>query len=173
MLTKRRARAERLVAMMDAWWQGRTLREIGASHGITRQRVHVILSRVNCRGGMRRAGADDGSSDSRRRLPSELVVVLRAMLADPLSRRLTTLQRAAIAWGAAGLASRDVGRRMGRSAQVVRELQNSGRWRMMRLAWKAGSARKLGPATNLDFAPLEIEALLGWPAPQDYRNMPH
>ena len=160
-LTNRDARVQRLVCMMDLRWRGRTLREIGEAHGISRQRVHVVLASVGCRRHVSRAGDREC-----RRLPrcasESRVAEARAILATPSSRRLSTLQRGAIAWEAAGLVVTDIAWRMNRSPRGVRDFLAGGRWRMERLMREAEhrSARKVlyDPLPEFDLS--DIEALL-------------
>ena len=160
-LTNRDARVARLLSMMDLRWRGQTLREIGEAHGISRQRVHVVLASVDCRRPVQRAEGCE-----RRRLPERVpgsrVAEARAILTHPLSRRLSTLQRGALAWEAAGLPVTDIARRMNRSPQGVRSFLVGGRWRMEQLVWKAehGSAPKVIPVPLPEFDLSDIGDLL-------------
>jgi hypothetical protein len=143
--------------MMDLWWNGASLRQIGLEHEISRQRVFVILSRVGCHGGMMRA-ADYGTFDSWRRAPAERVVEARAILANPRSCRLTVLQRGAIAWLATGLTTTDIARRMGRHPRGVGDFLNGGRWRIEQATH--GPSREVTPDPLPEYGMLDIEDLL-------------
>ena len=156
-LTDRTARVERLLHMMDLWWNGASLRQIGLEHEISRQRVFVILSRVGCRGGMMRA-TDYGTFDSWRRAPADRVVEARALLANPRSCRLTVLQRGAIAWLASGLTTTDIARRMNRCSRGVCDFLNGGHWKMEQATH--GPSREVPPDLLPEFDMLDIEDLL-------------
>jgi DNA-binding CsgD family transcriptional regulator len=142
------AALERLLAMMELWWQGKSLADIARGHGISRQRPGTILARDGCTRALWRI-ADNERSDSSRCGWRHGMERARAALLHPLAHRLTVRQRAALAWQAQGLALPDIARRMRATSQNVRCLQQAGYWRLERL-----SQRKM-PRDGIDIGPIE------------------
>lgn len=132
------AELERLLAFMRAWWSGRSLTAISDAYGLTRQRVHAILSRVGCTRRLWRL-ARRNAADSTREAAGEIAAEARSLLLAPASIHLTPRQRCALGWQAMALVSVDIARRMATSPQNVRRLLAVARWRMERLAAKAES----------------------------------
>ena len=121
--------AQRLLAMMQGWWTGLSLAALAKTHGITRGRASQILQSVGCRTGAR---CEQVTPDSRRSGPPERAADAMAMLGHWRFTRLTVRQRAAVAWTATGISSRDISKRMGISGQRVRMLMVSARARLLR-----------------------------------------
>lgn len=123
----------RQLALMVCWWEGWSLARMAREHGISRARVVAILQQVGCRAGQRPNRAQC-SPDSRRGIPAARVAQAHAMLLHPKAARLTVRQRAAIAWTAMGLSSRDIAKRMGVTGQRVRSMITSAQMRLHRHA---------------------------------------
>ena len=120
---------ERLLTLIQRWWEGRTLSAMAQAHNLSRQRVHAILARVGCtRRLWWRARRD--RPDSGRRASGGSVAEARIILTSRFSMCLTVRQRCAFAWQAAGLTSVDTAKRMAIRPQNVRRLLALGRWRM-------------------------------------------
>lgn len=126
------AALDRMLDMMQLWWEGRSMADIGRAYGISRQRVGSILAKVGCTAALRRM-ADHERPDSKRRGWRHGADRACVALLHPLARRLTIRQRAALAWQAQGLALPDIARRMRATSQNVRGLQVAGHWRLERL----------------------------------------
>lgn len=121
----------RQLALLECWWNGWSLQQMGDAQGITRARVAAILREVGCRAG-RCPDQAQRHPDSRRPVPAPRIARARALLAHPKVARLTVRQRAAIAWTALGLSSRDIAKRMGVTGQRVRCLLVSSEARLQR-----------------------------------------
>lgn len=127
------AALDRLLAIMARWWEGWGLTRIGREHGLSRQRIAVLLSQAGCTRALW-TRADHDRPDSRRRATADRVANARQALRHPLAGRLIIRQRAALAWQAQGLVLVDIARRMRTSPQNVLHLQVAGRWRLQRLS---------------------------------------
>jgi len=149
------AALDRLLAMMELWWEGRSMADIGRTYGISRQRVGTILARVGCTRALWRM-TEHERPDSKRRRSAYGMDRARKALLHPLAHRLTIRQRAALAWQAQGLALPDIARRMRATSQNVRCLQVAGYWRLERL-----SQRKL-PRDGIDIEPIDWADVTGW-----------
>ena len=145
---------------MAQWWKGETLHQIAEKHGISRQRVHVLLKSVGCVRKVRDL-EDAARMDSGRQARTDYVDRAWELFSHPLAHRLTSRQRGASAWRAQGLVLIDIARRMGCRAQVVHDLIVLGRWRLERMAsgeWRKRQSRSQAPTPEcLDF---DIEALI-------------
>lgn len=142
------AALDRLLAMMELWWQGQRLADIGRAYGISRQRVGTILARVGCTRALWRI-TDHERPDSNRRGWRHGAERARTALLHPLAHRLTIRQRAALAWQAQGLALPDIARRMRATSQNVRGLQVAAYWRLERLL------RRKMPCDSIDIGPID------------------
>jgi len=121
----------RQLALLECWWNALSLRQMADAHGITRARVAAILREFGCRAG-RCPDQAQRRPDSQRPVPAQRIARAQAMLAHPKVARLTVRQRAAIAWTALGLSSRDIAKRMGVTGQRVRCLLVSAEARLQR-----------------------------------------
>ncbi|MHB1158463.1 MAG: hypothetical protein ACYC26_16690 [Phycisphaerales bacterium] len=124
---------------MVCWWEGWSLTRMAREYGISRARVAAILAQVGCRAGQQpdrlfRGRGRGRCPDSRRGVPAARVTQARAMLMHPKAPRLTVRQRAAIAWTAMGLSSRDIAKRMGVTGQRVRSMLIAADMRLQRHA---------------------------------------
>ena len=160
-LTSRRERAERLLAIMQSWWDAERVITIAKGHNVTRQMIYRVLSSTCCDWRIRRckrARRDDGDVD---RLPESAVAEARSIVASPFFMRLTTRQRAVVAWRATGAGMWATARRMGSCPSVVRDTLISAMWKIDRLTWEAErpSARKAAPDPLPEIDTTDIEAL--------------
>ena len=125
---------DRLMSLMELWWRGRSLADIGRTYGISRQRVAAILGRVGCTRVLWRMTDHERPDSKRRGWRHGMAKAHAALLHHPLAHRLTVRQRAALAWQAQGLALPDIARRMRATSQNVRCLQVAAHWRLERLS---------------------------------------
>lgn len=151
---------ERLLAMMARWWDGWPMARIGREHGISRQRVGAVLATVGCSRALWRRADHDRPDSGRRALPQHCDRAREALL-HPLARRLTTRQRAALAWQAQGLALTDIARRMRTTPQNVRCFRVAARMRLDRLGSVPHRLAHPGRTGGDDIGELDWSAALG------------
>ena len=109
-----------LMALMRAWWSGTSVAAMAQMHGLSARRVRAILRSVGC---CAQSGRGQGvAPDSRRSVPQQRTQAALAMMGHFRFAQLTVRQRAAVAWTATGLSSRDIAKRMGLTGQRVRML---------------------------------------------------
>jgi len=128
---------KRQFSLMFCWWEGWSLARMAFEHGISRARVAAILAQVGCRASQRPNRLFRGRGrcpDSRRGVPAARIAQARAMLLHPKAPRLTVRQRAATAWTAMGVSSRDIAKRMGVTGQRVRSILTVAEMRLHRHA---------------------------------------
>jgi len=155
----------RLLSLMAAWWQGKTLQEVAEKHGITSQRVAAILAKVGCTHALWRRLDHGCSAPVRRASPSKMEEAWRT-LTHPRASRLTPGQRGALAWKLSGLADVEIARRMAVSPSRVWQLRHAARAKLERLERKAAGTGRAGPPSGsrdglaeLLSAPLGLEDL--------------
>jgi DNA-binding CsgD family transcriptional regulator len=162
---------DRLFAMMRAWWEGRTLREIAREHGISRQRVGKILASVACTRDVLRKARRDLPTSWRRSHQMQIDEAVRALL-HPMSGKLTARQRAALAWKAQGLVLVDVAHRMATTVHGVHAMTYGAKQRLAKLDYKAQRQREAIDAPRFDCRDLE-EILAAAGATIDEKDLLH
>lgn len=141
--------SDRLPQVMARWWEGWSLAQMAEYFGISRARVRILLLRVGC---IQKLRSPDRPRrpDSGRAAPPARVTWAQSLLSEPLARRLTPRQLAAIAWSALGLNLVDAAKRMGVSPQRVAHLLAAVRFRVEKQAARTALAALPADAGNTD-----------------------
>ncbi|GAF67364.1 unnamed protein product [marine sediment metagenome] len=143
--------------MMARWWDGWTLRQVAEEHGISRQRVHVLLMSVACTRKVRDLADTDGT-DSGHRARADHVDRAWELLSHRIAHRLTPRQRGVLAWRTQGLVPIDIARRMGCRVQTVHDLLVAARRQLTRMETSGLRRRNRQDVPTLE--PIDIEALI-------------
>jgi len=161
-LTNGAERAARLLCIMRGWWDGCRVVEIAQEHGVSRQRVYVLLASVACCWQLRRRKRVSRYADPSWRPPAEDVATALAAVEHPGFGCLPVRQRGALAWRASGLNLPEISERLGSYPAATRDVLLAAHWRMEQLVWKGEHrpARKAALDPLLDVGLVEIEDLL-------------
>ena len=135
-LNNRAERAARLLRVMSQWWDGSRVSEIADEHGLSFQRVYVLLASVGCRWQLRRRKRVSRYADPSWRPPAADVAKARGAVEHPAFRRLPVRQRGALAWRALGLNLPEISARMGSYPAATRDILLAAHWKFERLSRK-------------------------------------
>lgn len=119
---------DRLLALVQGWWRGRSQADMAAEYGLSQQRVSAILRWVGCTQGLLHKAKRE-RPDSPRRALRNRIFEAQASLKHAGFERLTIKQRCAVAWQATGLTLVDIATRMAVTPQAVQQFLVGARWR--------------------------------------------